>query len=362
MFSSKSPEISIIIPAYNCGNQIKTIVNSILSQKFQDFELIIINDKSTDNTLDILKTLAKSDNRIKVINQLKNGGASVTRNKGIKRARGRYIIFFDADDDINPSTITKLYANITRDNAELAVGGFTVQSYRGNNLISSVDVCTNQLPDQEVNEPWELYILKLLGLDGRLYQVWNKIYLSSIIKNNKIQFQPGINFGEDFIFNLNYLSHVTGKIQFILEPLYLYKQNLEGGTFSKSSLIYDNRLQNYCELEKFVAKIPKSIKKDSLLSWIKYNWIYSHLLAISLSTMDKSAKVKAVTEVRDKEVNLSFSNKNIIGGKRYQIERILAFLLDHPRVAVSFMSINNHIKSSKLTAGMWRKLRSIINH
>lgn len=362
MFSSKSPEISIIIPAYNCGNQIKTIVNSILSQKFQDFELIIINDKSTDNTLDILKTLAKSDNRIKVINQLKNGGASVTRNRGIKKARGKYIIFFDADDDITPTTITKLYDTITSNDSELAVGGFTVQSYRGNNLISSVDVCTNQLPDQEVNEPWELYILKLLGLDGRLYQVWNKIYLSSIIKNNKIQFQPGINFGEDFIFNLNYLSHVTGKIQFILEPLYLYKQNLEGGTFSKSSLIYDNRLQNYCELEKFVAKIPKSIKKDSLLSWIKYNWIYSHLLAISLSTMDKSAKVKAVTEVRDKEVNLSFSNKSIIGGKRYQIERILAFLLDHPRVAVSFMSINNHIKNSKLTAGMWRKLRSIINH
>ena len=361
MFSSKSPEISIIIPAYNCGDQIKTIVNSILSQKFQDFELIIINDKSTDNTLDILKILAKSDNRIKVINQLKNGGASVTRNRGIKKARGKYIIFFDADDDITPTTITKLYDTITNNDSELAVGGFTVQSYRGDNLINSVDVCINQLPTREPNEPWELYILKLLGLDGRLYQVWNKIYLSSIIKNNKIQFQPGINFGEDFIFNLNYLSHVTGKIQFILEPLYLYKQNLEGGTFSKSSLIYDNRLQNYCELEKFVAKIPKSIKKDSLLSWIKYNWIYSHLLAISLSTMDKSAKVKAVTEVRDKEVNLSFSNKNIIGGKRYQIERILAFLLDHPRVAVSFMSINNHIKSSKLTAGMWRKLRNIIN-
>ena len=362
MFSSKSPEISIIIPAYNCGNQIKTIVNSILSQKFQDFELIIVNDKSTDNTLDILKSLAKGDKRIKIINQLKNGGASTARNKGIQKSRGKYIVFFDADDNITPTTITKLYNTITSNNSELAVGGFTVQSYRGDNLINSVDVCTNQLPPQEPNEPWELYILKLLGLDGRLYQVWNKIYLSSIIKDNKIQFQPGINFGEDFIFNLNYLSHMTGKIQFILEPLYLYKQNLEGGTFSKSSLIYDNRLQNYCELEKFIAKIPKSIKKDSLLSWIKYNWIYSHLLAISLSTMDKSARVKAVTEVRDKEVNLSFSNKNIIGGKRYQIERILAFLLDHPRVAVSFTSINNQIRNGKLTAGVWRKLRNFINH
>ena len=192
--------------------------------------------------------------------------------------------------------------------------------------------------------------------------MWNKIYLSSIIKNNKIRFQPGINFGEDFIFNLNYLSHVTGKIQFILEPLYLYKQNLEGGTFSKSSLIYDNRLQNYSELEKFVAKTPDTIEKTSLLTWIKYNWIYSHLLAISLSSMNRTAKVEAVSEAKVKEPNLGFSNKNIIGSKRYQIEKVLAFLLNHPRIAVSFMSVSNCIKNGRLTASMWRKLRSIINH
>ena len=362
MFDFKSPEISIIIPAYNCGDKIKTIVNSILSQKFHDFELIIVNDKSTDDTLDILKSLAKSDDRIKVINQLKNGGASVARNKGIKKARGKYLMFFDADDDIDPTTIVKLHNGITTNGIELAVGGFTVQSYRGNNLINSVDVCTNQLPNQEANEPWELYILKLLGLDGRLYQVWNKIYLSSIIKSHNIQFQPGINFGEDFIFNLNYLSHMTGKIEFILEPLYLYKQDLEGGTFSKSSLIYDNRLQNYSELEKFVTKTPDTIEKTSLLTWIKYNWIYSHLLAISLSSMDGSAKIKAVDEIKTKELKLGFSNKNIIGSKRYQIEKILAFLLNHPRIAVSFMSVSNCIKNGRLTAGMWRKLRSIINH
>ena len=361
MFSSKSPEISIIIPAYNCGDQIKTIVNSILSQKFQDFELIIINDKSTDNTLDILRALAKTDNRIKIINQLKNGGASIARNKGIQKSRGKYIIFFDADDDITPTTITKLYDTITSNNSELAVGGFTVQSYRGDNLINSVDVCANQLPPQEPNEPWELYILKLLGLDGRLYQVWNKIYLSSIIKDNKIQFQPGINFGEDFIFNLNYLSHMTGKIQFILEPLYLYKQNLEGGTFSKSSLIYNNRLQNYCELEKFVAKIPKSIKKDSLLSWIKYNWMYSHLLAISSSAMTPAKKKAAVEAMANIDGHVPYSNKNITGQKRVLIEKFLNFLIRHPRLALCSIKLSSLLKNNRLTAGLWQRLRRNIN-
>ena len=69
-----------------------------------------------------------------------------------------------------------------------------------------------------------------------------------------------------------------------------------------------------------------------------------------------------MSEVKVKEPNLGFSNKNIIGHKRCQIEKILAFLLDHPKLAVSFMSISNSIKNSRLTAGMWRKLRSIINH
>lgn len=361
MFDSKTPKVSIVIPAYNCGNKIKTIVNSILSQEFHDFELIIVNDKSTDNTLDILKSLAKGDKRIKIINQLKNGGASTARNKGIQKSRGKYIIFFDADDDITPTTITKLYDTITSNNSELAVGGFTVQSYRGDNLINSVDVCTNQLPPQEPNEPWELYILKLLGLDGRLYQVWNKIYLSSIIKDNKIQFQPGINFGEDFIFNLNYLSHMTGKIQFILEPIYLYKQDLAGGTFSKSSLIYDNRLQNYCELEKFVAKLPKSIKKDSLLSWIKYNWMYSHLLAISSSAMTPAKKKAAVEAMADIDGHVPYSNKDITGQKRVLIEKFLIFLIRHPRLALYSIKLSGLLKNNRLTAGLWQRLRRNIN-
>ena len=361
MFDSKTPKVSIVIPAYNCGNKIKTIVNSILSQEFHDFELIIVNDKSTDNTLDILKSLAKGDKRIKIINQLKNGGASTARNKGIQKSRGKYIIFFDADDDITPTTITKLYDTITSNNSELAVGGFTVQSYRGDNLINSVDVCTNQLPTREPNEPWELYILKLLGLDGRLYQVWNKIYLSSIIKDNKIQFQPGINFGEDFIFNLNYLSHMTGKIQFILEPIYLYKQDLAGGTFSKSSLIYDNRLQNYCELEKFVAKLPKSIKKDSLLSWIKYNWMYSHLLAISSSAMTPAKKKAAVEAMADIDGHVPYSNKDITGQKRVLIEKFLIFLIRHPRLALYSIKLSGLLKNNRLTAGLWQRLRRNIN-
>ena len=161
-------------------------------------------------------------------------------------------------------------------------------------------------PTKEDNESWKIYILRLLGLDGRLYQVWNKIYLANIIKDNNLMFQSGINFGEDLLFNLDYFAHMSGKISFIPKALYIYYQSLDAGTFSKSSLIYNNRLQNYQAVLEFVGAEPSGDDKDSLLTWLKYNWIYSHLLAISssdLSHKQKIAKIKEVNQVEAEHVN-----------------------------------------------------------
>ena len=219
MINMSKPELSIIIPAYNCATSITQIVNSILRQDFKDFELIIINDCSTDNTLDILKKLAKTDRRIKVVNQNKNGGASAARNTGIAKAHGKYIMFFDADDDIVADTLATFIKAIKKPEIELAVSGFTSVTIKNKKALNSVDVCTNKLPSQKDNESWRIYILRLLGLDGRLYQVWNKIYLANIIKDNNLMFQSGINFGEDLLFNLDYFAHMSGRMSFIPKAL-----------------------------------------------------------------------------------------------------------------------------------------------
>ena len=103
-----NPIISIIVPVYNVEEYLQRCIDSILNQRFKDFELILINDGSTDNSLKICKEYSLSDSRVKVINK-ENGGLSSARNAGINIAKGKYIGFVDSDDWINEEMYQTLY-------------------------------------------------------------------------------------------------------------------------------------------------------------------------------------------------------------------------------------------------------------
>jgi glycosyltransferase involved in cell wall biosynthesis len=103
------PEISVIVPVYNTGKYLSECLDSLLAQTFTDFEIICINDGSTDNSADILSEYSKRDNRIKIIEQ-KNSGVVVARNNGVAHAVGQYLYPLDSDDKIHPTTLEKLYS------------------------------------------------------------------------------------------------------------------------------------------------------------------------------------------------------------------------------------------------------------
>jgi glycosyltransferase involved in cell wall biosynthesis len=103
-----NPIVSVIIPTYNCAHLIKRAVESVLSQSFQDFELIIVDDGSKDNTMKIVKELISRDNRIEYIRLNKNsGGAAKPKNTGISNSKGKYIAILDSDDEWYPTKIEK---------------------------------------------------------------------------------------------------------------------------------------------------------------------------------------------------------------------------------------------------------------
>jgi glycosyltransferase involved in cell wall biosynthesis len=104
---SKSPKISVVMPVYNAFNYVEESIKSILNQTYTDFELIILNDKSTDNSLDILKKMAASDQRIILVDKEKNSGPAVVRNQGVETSKGNYIAFMDADDISLPNRFEK---------------------------------------------------------------------------------------------------------------------------------------------------------------------------------------------------------------------------------------------------------------
>ena len=101
-------EVSVVVPIYNAGKKLDKCIKSILNQTFKDFELILVNDGSTDNSIKICRKYELRDSRVKVIDK-ENEGSIATRNLGIKKSIGNYITFVDADDYISLDAIEKLY-------------------------------------------------------------------------------------------------------------------------------------------------------------------------------------------------------------------------------------------------------------
>ena len=116
------PKISVIIPVYNTENYLKECLNSVINQTFKDIEIICVNDGSTDNSLSILEEYARTDSRIKIINQ-KNQGVSSSRNNGIKSARGEYIMFLDSDDLYKPDLCEKVVEKIDSQSPDIVMWG-----------------------------------------------------------------------------------------------------------------------------------------------------------------------------------------------------------------------------------------------
>ena len=119
------PSVSIKIPAYNAAEYIRECVDSILAQSFKDYELILVNDGSTDSTNDILKEYACSDSRMRVLQQ-KNSGQSVARNNGLRHATGRFVVFVDSDDYMaSPDALARMCHVIDESEADFVQCGFS---------------------------------------------------------------------------------------------------------------------------------------------------------------------------------------------------------------------------------------------
>ena len=119
-YNEINPAISIIIPIFNSENYIKECLNSLIYQTFKNFEIICVNDGSTDNTLEILKEFKNKDKRIHIINQI-NRGAEIARNVGMKESKGEYLMFLDSNDIFSDTMLEELYAKIKENNLEIII-------------------------------------------------------------------------------------------------------------------------------------------------------------------------------------------------------------------------------------------------
>lgn len=263
-----NPKISIIIPVYNTAKYLPSCLNSVVNQTYQNLEIILINDGSTDNSLQIIQKYTKKDSRIKVINQ-KNQGQSAARNAGLKKATGDYISFIDSDDKIKPDFIKKLLAAYNK-NTSLSVCGIHYKRLKSK---SAEDVYINHLRPRHPKESRKAYILYLLAIDGRMYSSVNKLYRASIAKS--LKFDTKLNFAEDTKFVLDYLQKSPGEISFVLEPLYIYNFGTETSTINQSAINWQNWQTSYQNLKSWLGPHP-TLRKKFWLHAIHLRWRISY--------------------------------------------------------------------------------------
>ena len=219
-------KFSIIIPVYNMEKYLRECLNSIINQTLQDFEVICINDNSTDNSLKILTEYAKKDNRFIVISQ-ENQGQGVARNKGIDAANGEYLAFVDPDDYIENNMLEQLYKRFKETNASMILfNHFSFEDGTNDKKISDFE--QKSIKFGYTIKPNTYFNWKDLKPQKRLtsvnYAAWNKVYSSDFIKKNNIKFAP-YRIGEDHLFSISALL-LADKIYYDNSVFYNYRRRI----------------------------------------------------------------------------------------------------------------------------------------
>lgn len=232
--------LSIIIPAYNVAGYLEKCLDSILAQTFQDYEVILVDDGSTDQTPEISDRYAEVDRRITVIHK-QNEGVSIARNTGIEIAKGEYILFFDGDDFVEPYTCEELYKLIKEKQADTIIYGyhrykqgkvnetclpiFPEGVYEGQAILNELVPHFIGLSYASINR-WLCHEERALYVENPA--LWRVMVSSSIIKENNIKFNKNLKVGEDTIFISEYLSY-TSKC-YIYHKCYYYLVTRETST------------------------------------------------------------------------------------------------------------------------------------
>ncbi len=252
--------LSIVIPVYNSEMKILKCLKSIIGNDSDcEYEVVIVNDGSTDNSLKVLENFSKKYENIKIFSQ-ENAGVSSARNLGIEMAKGDWMMFVDSDDFLSKDWKKIIQKEIIKEDNDF--------------YIFSKNYCSNTDRKDVLGQ--------IIGLreEQHMSCVWSKIYKTEIIKKYKIRFQNGIINGEDLLFNLEYYLKCK-KAKFCKGSIYNYYINSQSATnhfngrFIESDILYQNKLKE--TLDKLDYDFEYILDLNILNSWLVFFNRYSYV-------------------------------------------------------------------------------------
>lgn len=250
---------SFIVPMYNVEKYISQCIDSLLAQKYNNYEIIIIDDGSTDSSLSISKKYESKNKNIKVFSQ-ENSGVSKARNRGLKEAKGEYIVFVDSDDYCSENLLTIIEQNINQN--ELLIYGYSKIYINKIENIVKKDSFETECSKEE-------YIILDDNIGG---YISNKVFERRIIKENNIEFDTNIHYCEDLKFVCDYINKIK-RIKYINKPLYYYRMRKGSATGSYLTRKNATILSAYEKLIDMYSQ-NKKIKELLEFSYIRNYYIF----------------------------------------------------------------------------------------
>lgn len=239
-------KLSIIIPVYNTGEKIKKCITSLIEQTYSNYEVIIINDGSTDNSEIIIKNLISQDHRFYLFNTV-NNGVAYARNYGIKKSTGDLLFFIDSDDWISNDYLYNMISNYQ--NEDFLINTSVVNKYE------------NDTEKKWLNEKYSADIITSTLKNKCLNYVWGKLYKKNIIDKYDIYFQP-LTIAEDILFNINYSMNIES-YRIINKSKFYYYQHSSSATKNYSLNNYISRLNSILLIKNILeTKYKKKYEKE----------------------------------------------------------------------------------------------------
>lgn len=328
-------KISIILPTYNSDNVLENAIKSVIEQTYKNWELIIIENGKKGQAKQIAQSF--NDKRIIYMYQ-EQPNVSNARNVGLENVTGKYVSFIDSDDRYDKDFLQKLVEYLEQNDLQLVTCGYRKLSDKSKMLIKDN---TSILKTTNIKEYLEI------TKENYLYnELWNKVYISSIIKENNIKFDANYELGEDFIFNLDYIKFIE-KAGYINETLYVYTDGEQG-----LKLRYrPNKFEIEYNLTQYLEKIYTEKKWDMRYIYNRYARVYyNQIIDIykennPATIKEKDEKLKnIVTNPKYKEELNELQKK--VTDKKMKIA-IKYFFLKGKNMTKMFVRLNNIRKRNK---------------
>ncbi len=278
--------LSVIIPAFNCGNSIERTVDSIVSSGLTDYEIVIVNDGSADNTASVCDELCSRYSFIKYSEQ-ENKGVSAARNKGISLATGEYILFFDADDTARENGFSECIDFIEKEKPDILVFGMRFDYYKNGKIYRNDNLVPEHCGTLDKNRIRAE--LDSLYNTNSLTSSCNKLYKRDLIINNNISFNTECFLMEDFLFSLQCLRSCEN-IYCLPETLYYYKQSEN----EKNAFNRLKRIDDFCEYV-----FPFKIAIDELDAGEAGNSVFNNFFCMLLSQKMYYASEKEIKKIAE---------------------------------------------------------------